>query len=256
MDSATLRAAPPLPRLTRVGLTGALLALAATAWVLTGDRMSGMDAAPGTDLGDLRWFAVSWLVMMAAMMLPTLVPAAFAFARGGERRVAAFVVAYLAAWTAAGLVAYLLLEALRALEVRFLAWDRAGRYVAAGVILAAAGYQLTAAKARCLQRCRTPLSLAGEARPGAGGGLRGGVRHGASCIGCFVGLMAALFALGVMSLTWMVAVAALIAAERLLPWDTPAGYGVAATLAVLAISMAVAPGDLPGFTLPGSMGGM
>ena len=47
MESATLRPAPPLPRLTRVGLTGALLALAATAWVLTGDRMSGMDAAPG-----------------------------------------------------------------------------------------------------------------------------------------------------------------------------------------------------------------
>jgi hypothetical protein len=50
MESATLRPAPPLPRLTRVELTGALLALAATAWVLTGDRMSGMDAAPGTDL--------------------------------------------------------------------------------------------------------------------------------------------------------------------------------------------------------------
>ena len=187
--------------------------------------------------------------MMAAMMLPSLVPAALAFARGGERRVAAFVVGYLAAWTAAGLVAYLLLEAVRAHAVPFLAWDRAGRYVAAGVILAAAGYQLTAAKARCLQRCRIPLSLAGEARPGAGGCLRGGMRHGASCIG----LMAALFALGVMSLTWMVAVAALVAAERLLPWDTPAVYGVAATLAVLAIWMAVAPGDLPGLTIPGTI---
>jgi predicted metal-binding membrane protein len=82
------------------------------------------------------------------------------------------------------------------------------------------------------------------------------VRHGASCIGCCIGLMAALFALGVMNLTWMVAVGALIAAERLLPWDTRAVYGVAATLAVLAIWMAVAPGDLPGFALPGSMGGM
>jgi predicted metal-binding membrane protein len=160
MESAALRPAPPQPRLTRVGLTGALLALAATAWVLTGDRMSGMDAAPGTDLGDLGWFAVSWLVMMAVMMLPSLIPATLAFARGGEPRVAAFVVGYFAAWTAGGLVAYLVLEAVRALDVPFLAWDRAGRYVAAGVILAAAGYQLTAAKARCLRRCRTPLSLA------------------------------------------------------------------------------------------------
>jgi predicted metal-binding membrane protein len=256
MESVTLRPTSPPSGLTRLGLIGALLALAAGAWVLTGDRMEGMAAAPGADLGDLGWFAVSWLLMMAAMMLPSLVPAALAFARAGERTVAAFVVGYLAAWTAAGLVAYLLFEAVRSLDLAFLAWDRAGRYVAAGLILAAAAYQLTAAKAGCLQRCRTPLRLAGEERPGAGGGLRGGLRHGLYCVGCCAGLMAALFALGVMSLTWMVAVAVLIAAERLLPWRTPAVLSVAATLAVLAIWMAVAPGDLPGLTLPGSMEGM
>jgi predicted metal-binding membrane protein len=245
-----------LPPLTRVGLVGALLAVAAGAWVLTGDRMEGMDAAPGADLGDLGWFAVTWLLMMAAMMLPSLVPAALAFARAGERTVAPFVGGYLAAWTAAGLVAYVLFEAVRSLDVAFLAWDRAGRYVAAGVILAAAAYQLSAAKAGCLQRCRTPLRLAREQHGGAGGGLRGGLRFGGYCVGCCAGLMATLFALGVMNVTWMVVVAALIAAERLLPWRTPAVYGLAATLAVLAIWMAVAPGDLPGLTLPGSMEGM
>ena len=245
-----------LPPLTRVGLVGALLAVAAGAWVLTGDRMEGMDAAPGADLGDLGWLAVTWLLMMAAMMLPSLVPAALAFARAGERTVAPFVGGYLAAWTAAGLVAYVLFEAVRSLDVAFLAWDRAGRYVAAGVILAAAAYQLSAAKAGCLQRCRTPLRLAREEPGGAGGGLRGGLRFGGYCVGCCAGLMATLFALGVMNVTWMVVVAALIAAERLLPWRTPAVYGLAATLAVLAIWMAVAPGDLPGLTLPGSMNGM
>src|SRR5450755_39070 len=101
--------------------------------------------------------------MMAAMMLPSLVPAAVAFARGGERRVAAFIVGYLAAWTAAGLVAYLLLEAVRALDLPFLAWDRAGRYVATGVILAAAGYQLTAAKAP------VPATVPDPAEPGGRG---------------------------------------------------------------------------------------
>ena len=252
MEFVALRPTPPLTGLTRVGLIGALLALAAGAWVLTVDRMAGMDAAPGADLGALRWFAVSWLVMMAAMMLPSLGPAALAFARAGERTVVAFVVGYLAAWTAAGLLAYLLFEAVRSLDAAFLAWDRAGRYVAAGVILAAAVYQVTAAKGACLDRCRTPL----EERPAAAGGLRGGLRHGRNCIGCCAGLMAALFALGVMSLTWMAAVAALIAAERLLPWRTPAVYAVAGTLAVLAIWVAVAPGDLPGLTVPGSMGGM
>jgi predicted metal-binding membrane protein len=216
-----------------------LLVLAAVAWVLTGDRMDGMDAGPGTELGAVGWFSVSWLLMMAAMMLPSVVPAA-------RRGVAPFVSGYLAAWTAAGLVAYLLFDAVRSLDLSFLAWDSAGRYVAAGAILVAAGYQLTPAKGRCLDRCRTP--------PADQAGLRGGLRHGASCIGCCAGLMVALFALGVMSLTWMVLVAVLIAAERLLPWRTPALYGVAAALAVLAIWMAVAPGDLPGLTVPDSMG--
>jgi predicted metal-binding membrane protein len=249
MESVSLRP----PGLTRVGLIGVLLALAGGAWVLTGNRMAGMDAAPGTDLGELRWFAVSWLLMMAAMMLPSLVPAALVFAGAGGRTVAAFVVSYLAVWTTVGLLAYLAIESMRSLDLPFLAWDQTGRYLAAGLILTAAAYQISAAKGRCLDRCRSPLR---EERPGAGGGVRGGLRYGAACVGCCAGLMTALFALGVMSLTWMAAVAALIATEWLLPWRGPAVYGVAATLAVLAIWMAVAPGDLPGLTLPGSMAAM
>jgi predicted metal-binding membrane protein len=253
MESATLRPTRPLTGLASVALIGLLLALAATAWVLTGDRMSGMDDGPGTALGGFGWFAVSWLLMMAAMMLPALAPAALAFGRAGQRTVAAFVVGYLGVWTIAGVMGYLLFEEARSLDVGFLAWDPTGRYVAAGVILAAAAYQLTTAKAVCLGRCRSPLTLAIEERAGVGGGLRGGVRHGAYCVGCCVGLMAALFALGVMSITWMVVIAALIAAERLAPWRRTAVYGLAAILAALAIWMAVAPGDLPGLTIPGSM---
>ena len=256
MESALLRRVPARSRAIEIGLVGVILALAAAAWVLTDDRMAGMDAGPGTDPGALGGFAVTWILMMAAMMLPSLAPAALAFARAGERTVTAFVLGYLTAWTTAGLVAYALFEAARALDVDFLGWDPAGRYVAAAVILAAAAYQFSAAKAGCLHRCRTPLRLAREELPGAAGGLRGGLRFGANCIGCCAGLMAALFALGVMSLTWMLAVAVLIAAERLLPWRTPAVYAVAAALAVLGIWMAVAPGDLPGLTVPGSMESM
>jgi predicted metal-binding membrane protein len=218
-----------------------LVALATVAWVLTASRMRGMDAGPGTDLGALGWFAVSWLLMMAAMMLPVVTPVA-------GRRGARFAAGYLASWTGAGLVAYLLFDVVRSLDPAFLAWDRAGRYVAAGAILAAAVYQLTPAKAACLERCRKPGPTAA--------GLRGGLRHGANCIGCCAGLMTALFALGVMSLSWMVVVAALIAAERLLPVRTRAVYAVAGVLALLAISVAAAPGDVPGLTVPGSMSGM
>jgi predicted metal-binding membrane protein len=223
-----------------------LVAGAAAAWAVSVERMRGMDAGPGTDLGGLGWYLGIWVTMTAAMMLPSAVPAAGHVARLARRNLTVlFVAGYLAVWTGAGVVAYLVFEPLRALDAPFLAWDRAGRYVAAAVVLVAAAYQLTAAKAGCLRRCRAPL--VGE------GSLRGGLRHGASCVACCAGLTAALFALGVMSLNWMLVIAALIAAERLLPWRTRAVYGVAAALAVLGIWMAAAPGDLPGLTVPGAM---
>ena len=87
------------------------------------------------------------------------------------------------------------------------------------MILAAAIYQLTPAKDICLRKCRGPIQfLLGAWKPGYSGALRMGVEHGAWCVGCCWALMAALFALGVMSVGWMAFVAALIAVEKLLPW--------------------------------------
>jgi hypothetical protein len=79
-----------------------------------------------------------------------------------------------------------------------------------------------------------------------------GIEHGRVCAGSSWALMAALFALGVMSLGWMVLVAALIAAEKLLPWRTVATRGVAVLLTVLAVGVAFAPEHVPGLTIPGS----
>jgi predicted metal-binding membrane protein len=78
-----------------------------------------------------------------------------------------------------------------------------------------------------------------------------GIEHGGVCVGCCWWLMAALFALGVMSIAWMAFVAALIAAERLLPWKAPAVRTVAVVLAVLGIAVAFAPEKVPGLTIPG-----
>src|SRR5829696_3984318 len=112
-----------------------LLALAALAWVLTYQRMESMDMGPGTELGDPGWFAVSWLLMMAAMMLPAATPMVAAYRRRGSAGgSAAFAAGYLAAWVAAGLAAYAAFEAVRSLDLGFLAWEEAGRYVAAGTI--------------------------------------------------------------------------------------------------------------------------
>src|SRR5881275_2002371 len=108
-----------------------LVAAAAGAWALTAGRMGGMDAGPGADLGGLGWFAVSLVVMMAAMMLPALAPMLVAYERRASRAdsVATFAAGYFAAWLAAGLLAYAVIEGVRSLGPGFLTWNEAGRYV-------------------------------------------------------------------------------------------------------------------------------
>jgi predicted metal-binding membrane protein len=226
-----------------------VVGVAAGAWALTAERMAGMNAGPGAELGNLSWFAISWLLMMAAMMLPAIMPAVIVCVRRAGRAGEAgrFVAGYLAVWLAAGLVAYAGVESVRSLQLGFLAWGNAGRWVAATLIAAAGVYQLTPSKDTCLRRCRDHRMIL---RDHTRGGLALGIQHGGFCVGCTWVLMAALFALGVMNLTWMGVVAALIAAERLLP--RPAPLVVALILAGLSVSVALVPGDLPGFTTPGS----
>ena len=99
-------------------------------------------------------------------------------------RDALFVAGYLAAWAGIGLAGYTLIEAVRSLDIGFLAWDEAGRYVAGGVILGAAAYQLTPLKDTCLRQCRRPEAFVHEHwRPGALGALRMGAEHGAFASG-------------------------------------------------------------------------
>jgi predicted metal-binding membrane protein len=227
-----------------------LCAVAGACWAVTVERMRGMDMGPGTQLGGLGWFAVVWLTMMAAMMLPSLSPLAVASART-VGRAAVFAAGYLLAWLAFGLLAYAAVEGVRSLDARWLAWDRAGRYVAGCVLVGAALYELTAAKQSCLRRCRDARLL--RHRQGVAGVLLMGVEQGAFCVGCSGALMAALFALGVMSIAWMVVIAALVALEKLLPWTVVAVGATGAALALLGVTVIVAPGHVPWLTLPMSM---
>src|SRR3954462_5730950 len=102
-----------------LGLIGLLFALAGVAWWSTADRMSGMDAGPGTDLGALGWFLGVWVVMMAAMMFPSVAPTVALYGRMSRSRgvVAPLVFAagYVLTWGAAGLLAYSAFVAGRAL---------------------------------------------------------------------------------------------------------------------------------------------
>ncbi|HEY7933753.1 MAG TPA: DUF2182 domain-containing protein, partial [Solirubrobacteraceae bacterium] len=177
----------------QTALAGALLTLAGAAWVLTDLRMAGMDAGPGTDPGALGFYLSTWVVMMAAMMLPSITPAVLSYSelkreRKPEGRTASigatglFLGGYLAVWGLAGLAGYVVLEAGRTLDGGVLGWDRAGRFTAAGVLLAATLYQLTPAKSACLAQCRgaraVRLAKRGENRHGA---LRSGIRYGVWC---------------------------------------------------------------------------
>ena len=163
-----------------------------------------------------------------------------------------FVSGYLLTWTAAGLLAFVASGLGRRLIGDALSWDRAGRWVAAGILVIAAVYELTPLKTICLRHCRSPLGfLLGSWRDGLPGALQMGVKHGAWCVGCCWALMASLFALGVMSVAWMAFVAALIALEKTLPWGSLATYGTAAILVTLGILLVVVPDAVPGLTIPG-----
>src|SRR5262245_54138193 len=264
MESATLRRVPALSNVVQLGLIFGLLLLAAIAWAMTGDGRGGMDAGPGTDLGGLGFWVTAWVVMMAAMMFPSIAPMVVMYARieegksregeaSGVGATPLFVAGYLVTWAAAGLLGYAIIEGFRALDIGFLGWDSGGPYVAGAVIIAAGIYQLTPMKDACLRRCRSPLMFLLTAwRPGRLGALRLGMEHGGWCVGCCWGPMAALFALGVMSIGWMVFVAALIATEKLLPWKAMANRGIAVLLVLVGLGVAFAAQDVPGLTLPDS----
>ena len=257
ITSTTARTAGPAPAMVaaraRLWLVALLFVLAAIGWWWTVDRMEGMDDGPWTALGTLGWFLGVWVVMMAAMMFPSLAPTAVLYARMTRDRIAPllFTSGYLVIWGAAGAAAFALSWA--AGDV--LAWDRAGRWIAGGTLLAAAAYELTPLKDLCLSKCRSPLGfLLGAWREGRAGALQMGAKHAGWCIGCCWALMASLFALGVMSIAWMAAVAALIAVEKLLPWRRVATYGTAGILLALGLLLLVAPDAVPALSEPAGHG--
>ena len=241
----------------RLGLVLLLLVLAGLAWWATVNQMAGMDAGPGTDLGALGWFIGVWVVMMAAMMFPSVAPTVALYGRMTRLRSPVrpllFAAAYLVVWAAVGLLSYGLFELGKTWFGTQLAWDAGGRWVAAGIITGAAVYELTPLKNVCLAQCRSPLGfLLGSWRDGSSGAVAMGARHAAWCVGCCWALMAALFALGVMSLVWMAVIAAVIAAEKTIPWRRSVTWTTTAILLALAVMVAVAPHSVPGLVVPGS----
>ncbi len=172
----------------------AIAAATLVTWIVTIDRMQGMDAGPGTSLGSLGWFMGVWATMMAAMMLPSVTPTTLAFARvSGEHQrhgrvfvpTWVFITGYLAAWTAYGLVAYGVFRVIQSAHIHALSWHAQGPLIAGSAIVAAGLYQFSPLKRRCLRHCRSPMqSIRADWYPGWSGAVRMGFEHGAFCIGC------------------------------------------------------------------------
>jgi predicted metal-binding membrane protein len=219
-------------------------AAAVAAWVATIDRMRGMDAGPGTDLGGLGWYLGIWVTMTAAMMLPSTVTAARHVARlGRHASTLVFAAGYLAVWSGYGVLAYGVFRLVTSLDLGWLAWNRGGPYVAGAVVVAAGLYELTPLKRLSLRRCRSA--------PHGGNAFRSGLAHGLDCVSCSGALMAVLFVLGAMSLFWMAVVAVAIFAEKVLPRGPRLAPAFAVALVALGIWVAVSPASVPGLTEPG-----
>jgi predicted metal-binding membrane protein len=264
VQAPTPARAGPAPALaaarTRLGLVALLFALAGLGWLWLDRRMAGMDDGPWASLGTLGWFLGVWVVMMAAMMLPSIAPTAALYSRMTKERSALspllFTAGYLLTWTAAGLLAFVIAVVGGEVAGGVLSWDRAGRWAAAATLVVAAVYELTPLKDVCLGKCRSPLgALVASWRDGRPGALLMGVRNGAWCVGCCWALMASLFALGIMSLVWMALIAGLIAAEKTLPWRRVATFGTAALLLALGVLVLIVPGSVPWLTVPADMPG-
>ena len=215
-----------------------LLAVSAVGWFVTSrtDAM-GMPGAAS--------FIGSWLVMMAAMMLPAVAPVVALYALAAQRRVVAavpvFVAGYACVWAASALPAYLVSR-----EVSDPLMDgRAWVARLTGVTLIAAGlYQLTPLKATCLRRCRSPMSFfltrrSSLSRPATA--FSAGAEHGLYCLGCCWALMAILIVLGGMQLGWALVLALVLSAEKLLPRGPELVKVTALAAAALGAALLIAP---------------
>jgi predicted metal-binding membrane protein len=239
------------------GLLALLLGLSAVAWYV----MLGQSAMTGEDrmsltLGiDAVLFLVIWTTMMVAMMFPAAAPMVLTYAHlqarrhpasGGRLATAAFMLGYLAVWSATGAVAYGLALGLDALAAGTEPMMAIVPRAAGAFILAAGVYQLTPLKRAYLKACRAPLGfLMTEWRDGTVGAFRVGLAHGAVCFGCCALLFAALVPLGMMNVALMALVASFVLVEKAFPRGDRIGALAAAALIACGALVIIVPAALP-----------
>jgi predicted metal-binding membrane protein len=237
----------------------AVAALAAVAWAVTIILARRMGNGPGTMGLALLPFLGLWLVMMAAMMLPSVAPVAVLWTRlitgasagfGRTVRISLFLSGYLLVWAAAGVAAFMALVGAGRLLT---AAPTAAKWLGVAIFIAAGIYQFTPWKDWCLRRCRSPVGalmyyvgFRGRSRD-----LRVGLHHGATCGGCCWGLMIVLIAVGVMNVAVMAALAVVIFTEKLWRYGKPFARAVGVVLVAVGVLAIWFPWLLPGLHVSG-----
>jgi predicted metal-binding membrane protein len=229
-----------------------LLILAGAAWArvlvspMGADDMAGMEMALHASVADAVAYVAAWAVMMTAMMLPSASPMIGLYAATQRNagstslraiRVGMFALMYLGLWALTGVPVYFASVALSAVSPGVLA------YVVAAVLVLAGIFQFSPLKQVCLRHCRSPLGfLFGHWREGWQGGLAMGRAHALYCLGCCWALMAVLVVAGAMGLLWVLLIAAVVAAEKLLPRGEWIARAAGVGLILLGVAVAVRPG--------------
>jgi len=237
----------------------AVAALAGVAWVVTILLARSMGNGPGTMGLALLPFLGLWLVMMSAMMLPSVAPVAVLWTRlisgasagfGRVTRMSMFLGGYLLVWAAFGAVAF---AALAGADRLLTASPTAAKWLGVAIFITAGIYQLTPWKDWCLRHCRSPigalmyyLDFKGRSRD-----ARVGLHHGATCAGCCWGLMILLVAVGVMNVAVMAALAMVIFVEKLWRYGKPFAQAVGVVLVAIGVLAIWFPWLLPGLHATG-----
>lgn len=194
-------------------------------------ELGGIDLAGGLPplLLQAALYVAGWLLMTAAMMLPTTLPLLEIFRRATQQRsdrtrlLILLILGYLGVWLAFGVAAHVFdLGLHRGFESS--AWLQANRWAfGAGPLLVAGAFQFSSLKYRCLDKCRAPLGFV--ARHWRGGNparqaLLLGAHHGLFCVGCCWALMLLMFAVGTGNVGWMLLLGAVMAIEKNATWGS------------------------------------
>ncbi len=243
-----------------------LVALIALAWLalyawgespygrfLRHDELAEIDIGLNAEsFGLMSVFVAGWTVMSIAMMLPTSLPLFTLFQRLVRRRddsgllLALLIAGYLAIWSAFGLAAHMG-DALLHLGVGRWHWlDDNSQYIAGATVLVAGVYQFTPLKYKCLDQCRSPMSFITSHWQGSRErteSFKLGIHHGLFCVGCCWSLMLLMFAVGVGNIAWMLALGAVMAIEKNMPWGRRLSAPLGAALITAGFAVLIFAGD-------------